>query len=122
MEGLTGWCVYAIQLMAHRVDVMREVQRVLKPGARAAFTTWEEPDRLADLAGLFEEAGLDTVLVEERSEWLAAERRIFERAQIESATNDDPGLESLADEAERVLPVFDLAHRVIGVAQRPATS
>ena len=118
-DGLV--CLDAIQLMAHRVDVMREVERVLKPGARAAFTTWEEPDRLADLAGLFEEAGLDTVLVEERSEWLARERRIFERAQIEAATNDDPGLRSVADEAERVLPVFDLARRVLGVAQRPAT-
>ncbi len=116
-DGLV--CVDAIQLMTHRVAVMREVRRVLKPGARAAFTTWELPDRLADLAGLFEEAGLDTVLVEEGSEWLERERRIFERAQIESATNDDPGLKRLAEEADRVLPVIDLARRVLGIAQRP---
>ena len=116
-DGLV--CVDAIQLMAHRADVMREVHRVLKPGARAAFTTWEEPSRLADLAVIFEEAGLETVLVEERSEWLERERRIFERAQFESATNDDPGLKSLADEADRVLPVIDLARRVLGIAQRP---
>ncbi len=64
-DGLV--CVDAIQLMAERVEVMREVRRVLKPGARAVFTTSEEPDRLVDLAGLFEEVGLQTVLVEERS-------------------------------------------------------
>jgi ubiquinone/menaquinone biosynthesis C-methylase UbiE len=116
-DGLV--CVDAIQLMTHRRDVMREVHRVLKPGARAAFTTWEEPDRLVDLAGLFEEVGLDTILVEERADWFERERRIFERAQLESATNDDPGLKGLAEEAERVLPVIDLARRVLGIAQRP---
>jgi ubiquinone/menaquinone biosynthesis C-methylase UbiE len=116
-DGLV--CVDAIQLMTHRVDVMREVRRVLKPGARAAFTTWEVPDRLADLAALFEEGGLKTLVVEERSEWLERERRIFERAQLESATNDDPGLKSLAEEADRVLPIMDLARRVLGIAERP---
>jgi ubiquinone/menaquinone biosynthesis C-methylase UbiE len=116
-DGLV--CVDAIQLMAERVEVMREVLRVLKPGARAVFTTWEEPDRLRDLAGLFEEAGLETVIVEERSQWLERERGIFERARVEAATNDDPALRSLAEEADRVLPVIDLARRVLGVARRP---
>jgi SAM-dependent methyltransferase len=116
-DGLV--CVDAIQLMPGRVEVMREVRRVLKPGARAAFTTWEEPDRLADLAGLFEQVGLDAVLVEERPEWLERERGLFERAQIDSATNDDPGLKSLAEEADRVLPIIDRARRVLGIAGRP---
>ena len=61
----------------------------------------------------------ETVVVEERSEWLEREHRIFERAQTESATNDDPGLKSLAEEADRVLPIMALARRVLGVAQRP---
>lgn len=116
-DGLV--CVDAIQLMTHREDVMREVHRVLKPSARAAFTTWEEPDRLANLAGLFDEVGLETILIEERSDWLERERRIFERAQLESASNDDPGLKGMAEEAERVLPVIDQARRVLGIAQRP---
>jgi SAM-dependent methyltransferase len=116
-DGLV--CVDAIQLMTHRIDVMKEVRRVLKPGARAAFTTWEEPDRLADLAGLFEGAGLEVLAVEEHPEWLERERRIFERAKAEAATNDDPGLKNLAEEADRVLPVLEDARRVLGVAQRP---
>jgi hypothetical protein len=33
--------------------------------------------------------------------------------------NDDPGLKSLSDEAERVLPIIDLARRVLGIAERP---
>jgi ubiquinone/menaquinone biosynthesis C-methylase UbiE len=116
-DGLV--CVDAIQLMSERVEVMREVRRMLKPGARAVFTTWEEPDRLEDLASLFDEGSLETVFVEERSQWLERERGIFERARVEAATNDDPALRSLAEEADRVLPVIDLARRVLGVARRP---
>ena len=116
-DGLV--CVDAIQLMAERVEVMREVRRVLKPGARAVFTTWEEPDRLEDLASLFEEVSLETVFLEERSQWLERERGIFERAWVEATTNDDPAIRSLAEEADRVLPVIDLARRVLGVARRP---
>ena len=71
-----------------------------------------------DLAGLFEEVGLEVIVVEERSEWLERERRIFRRAQIESSTNDDPGLKNLAEEADRVLPIMDAARRVLGIAQR----
>ena len=59
------------------------------------------------------------VVVEERPEWLERERSIFGRAQIESATNDDPGLKSLAEEADRVLPIMNNARRVLGIAQRP---
>ncbi len=113
-------CVDAIQLMGHRRDVMGEVYRLLKPGARAAFTTWEEPSRLADLGQLFEEAGLEVVSIEERPDWLARERRIFETAKADAASCDDPGLANLAEEAERVLPVLELARRVLGVARRPA--
>jgi ubiquinone/menaquinone biosynthesis C-methylase UbiE len=119
-DGLV--CVDAIQLMTERIEVMREVRRVLKPGARAVFTTWEEPDRLSDLAALFEEVDLHTVAVEERAQWLERERTIFERARIDSAANDDPALKSLAEEADRVLPVIDLARRVLGVARRPDDS
>jgi SAM-dependent methyltransferase len=115
-DGLV--CVDAIQLMTHRVDVMREVRRVLKPGARAAFTTWEWPDRLPDLAALFEEVGLRTVTVEPRPEWLERQRGIYERARIESASIDDPAFKSLAEEADRVLPMIDLMRRVLGIAER----
>jgi SAM-dependent methyltransferase len=115
-DGLV--CVDSVQLMTHRIEVMREVYRLLKPGARAIFTTWEESDRLADLRGLFEDSGLTVITIEDRPDWLERERSIFERAQIASVTNDDPGLKSLAEEADRVLPIIDHARRVLGVAQR----
>ena len=73
-------CIDAIQLMAQPEAVMAEVCRLLRPGARAVFSTWEEPDRLADLAALFESVGLTTVAIETRPDWLARERSIFERA------------------------------------------
>jgi SAM-dependent methyltransferase len=53
---------------------MAEVRRVLRPGGRAVFSTWEEAERLADLAALFEAAGLLVVRVEEKPDWLARER------------------------------------------------
>jgi len=112
-------CVDAIQLMPHQVDVIIETRRVLKPGGRAVFTTWEGDDLLDDLGDLFREAGLDVVVVEDRPDWLARERTIFEKALTDAPRYpDDAALQSLAAEAERALPTFDDARRVIGVAEK----
>jgi ubiquinone/menaquinone biosynthesis C-methylase UbiE len=118
VDGLV--CVDAIQLMADRAGVMAEVRRVLKPDALAAFTTWEEAERLADLAALFESAGLVVLSVNERPDWLARERDIFNRALADAPNYpDDAALQSLAEEAETALPLFDQSRRVLGVAQKP---
>jgi ubiquinone/menaquinone biosynthesis C-methylase UbiE len=114
-------CVDAIQLMPHREAVMAEVGRLLRPGARAVFTTWEveEDDRLRDLAALFEGAGLTTIAVEARPDWLARERAIFEQALADApALPDDKSLQSLAEEAEVALPMFDKCRRVLGIAEK----
>jgi SAM-dependent methyltransferase len=112
-------CVDAIQLMWHQEAVIAEASRVLRPGGRAVFTTWEDDERLPDLAARFESNGLRVVAVEERPEWMERERRIFERARAERGTCDDPGLRDLAEEAEVALPLFDRTRRVIGTAERP---
>jgi SAM-dependent methyltransferase len=115
-------CIDAIQLMPHPDAVMGEVRRLLRPGARAVFSTWEEPDRLRDLAARFESTGLTTIAVEARPEWLARERAIIERALVDAPEfPEDESLQSLAAEAKEVLPLVDKAHRVLGVAQRPHT-
>jgi SAM-dependent methyltransferase len=113
-------CVDAIQLMSDKTRVMAEVCRVLKPGARAAFTTWEEPERLSDVAALFEAVGLVVVSVEDRPEWLTRERAIFVRALADAPLYpQDAALQSLAQEAETALPHLDRSRRVLGVAQKP---
>lgn len=111
-------CIDAIQLMRHQVDVIVEVVRVLRPGAVAVFTTWEDPERLPDLARLFEAGGLQVIAVAERRDWLDRERAIFDRAVADAPLYpDDLALQSLAEEAQRVLPIMDASKRVIGVAR-----
>jgi SAM-dependent methyltransferase len=113
-------CVDAIQLMPHREAVMAEACRLLRPGARAVFSTWEQPDRLPDLADLFDSAGLVTVAVEARPDWAARERSIFERAVADAPEfPEDGALQSLAEEANEVLPSLDQSRRVLGVAEKP---
>jgi SAM-dependent methyltransferase len=113
-------CIDAIQLMPHREAVMAEACRLLRPGARAAFSTWEEPDRLRDLAALFDSVGLTTVDIEARPDWLARERSIFERALADAPQfPEDRSLQELAAEANEVLPRLDQARRVLGVAEKP---
>jgi SAM-dependent methyltransferase len=111
-------CVDAIQLMSRRHEVMREVARLLRPGANVVLTTWEHDVRLPDIAALFAGAGLRVVTVEKRPEWLERERVIFERARAEAPHHDDPGLTDLAEEAEVVLPMLAQTRRVIAVAVR----
>jgi SAM-dependent methyltransferase len=122
-DGTAGGlvCVDAIQLMSHREAVMAEAGRLLRPGARAVFSTWEEPDRLRDLAALFESAGLVTIAVEARPDWMARERAIFERALADAPQfPEDMGLQGLAAEAKEVLPNIDRTRRVLGVAEKPS--
>jgi SAM-dependent methyltransferase len=116
-------CIDAIQLMRHQVDVISEIARILRPGAPAVFTTWEEPDRLPDLAALFEAGGLEVLAVEERRDWQDRERGIFERAVADAPRYpDDLGLQDLAEEAERALPMFAACKRVIGTARRASVA
>jgi hypothetical protein len=51
---------------------------------------------------------------------LARERAIFEQALIDAPEfPDDKSLQSLAAEANEVLPHFDTSRRVLGVAEKP---
>ena len=113
-------CVDAIQLMPDPAAVMAEACRLLRPGARAVFSTWEEPNHLDDLSALFESVGLTTVSVEARPDWLARERSIFERALADAPDfPEDQSLQSLSAEAKEVLPRMDACRRVLGVAEKP---
>lgn len=111
-------CIDAIQLMADKAGVMAEVYRVLTPGGAAVFTTWEDPDQLADLAALLEGGGFVGINVRERADWLNRERALFERALADAPRfPDDAGLQGLAEEAQSVLP--KKTRRVLGVATKP---
>ena len=96
----------------------RETARILNVGGRVGFTTWEGSRGLDDLGAVLATAPLRVVLREERPDWLERERRIFRRAIQEAGTLDDPGLASLAEEAETELPTLDTKRRIIVIAER----
>jgi SAM-dependent methyltransferase len=110
-------CIDAIQLMPDAEAVAGEIARVLKVGGRAGLTTWED-ERIGDVVGLLESVGLTLRLKQQRDDWRDRERSIFERAQREAPASDDPGLLSLAEEAERALPMLEAARRVIVIVER----
>ena len=120
-------CVDAIQFSAD-AQSYAEIRRVLVPGGRVVLTTWEARDRtdervpekirgldtLADLSV----AGFSDIEVQDREQWRAAERAMWEEAAA-LEPGDDADLRSLHDEGVRVLAQFDLVRRVLATATAP---
>lgn len=121
-------CVDSIQFATPRAAAYAEIRRVLAPGGRVVLTGWEpvEPgdprlvSRLRDVdlhAGLHA-AGFDEVTVHERPDWRATERQMWEEAAALDP-GDDLALQSLHNEALRVLDTFLLVRRVMATATAP---
>lgn len=122
----------ALQLVPDRTGAISEVARVLRRGARFAFTTWEvdpqAPDDPAqkrlvrDHAPILEAAGLQ---VESRAPTPGSrqyEQRFFEgilahRDQL-TAEMGPTVADEMCDEANTVLPRLGAARRVLIVARR----
>lgn len=106
-------CIDALQLVADKNGLLREVARVLRPGGRAVITTWEqnagEPRRLpaeysiVDAAALVEAAGLRLLVREECDDWLQQQRTFFQRVIADDRDNAEPALRSLAEEGRSFL-------------------
>jgi SAM-dependent methyltransferase len=121
-------CVDAIQFAADVTAGATEVRRVLRPGGPAFVTCWEPVDpgddrlmeriRRIDLAGQLTAGGLVDVVVENRTDWRAAERALWE-AVVRLDPRGDPALTSLKEEGEQVLPTLDLTRRVLATGRRP---
>ena len=121
-------CVDSIQFATPQAAAYAEMRRVLVPGGRVVLTGWEPVDRgdprlvsrLQDVdmrAGL-RSAGFDEVDVHERPDWRQTERRMWEEAATLDP-GDDPALQSLHNEALRVLDTFHLVRRVMATATAP---
>jgi SAM-dependent methyltransferase len=102
-----------------------EIRRVLRPGGRAVLTCWEARDRLdadvperlrtVDLEAGLVAAGFTEVQVEERPDWRAVERGMWEEAAALDP-GGDPALVSFHEEGVRSLAVWDGIRRVWGRA------
>jgi hypothetical protein len=122
-------CVDAVQFAEPPLAAMLEFRRVLAPGARVAVTCWElapgapydrVPARLhavhlqRDLAG----AGFADVQVEERADWRAAERALWQEV-LEAPAGSDEALRSAQAEGRSSLDRFDSVRRVFATATAP---
>lgn len=120
--------VDAFQFADPKLDALRECLRVLHPGGRLVITTWEPVDpaderlplrmRQVDLANQLPEAGFADVEVTSKPEWREIEQRFWQESLTVDA-GDDLAMQSMQDEARRVLKGFDLRRRVLASATAP---
>lgn len=118
----------ALQLMPELGPVLAETARILKVGARLAFTTWEfpvapawRPTAVADYRPFLEEAGFSVVRYEETPRW-----REFQSASYRGILGSREALagemgeiaKALVEEAERYLASEILGRRILAVAER----
>jgi SAM-dependent methyltransferase len=118
-------CVDAVQFAEPPLAGLAEFRRVLAPGGRLAVTCWEAvgdgaPRRIQtvhlrrDLAA----AGFTEVQVDEKPDWRAAERRMWQ-AVVNAPPGTDAGMQSLQAEGRRSLDTFASARRVFATAISP---
>lgn len=123
-------CIDAMQFADPYPDGIAECLRILAPGGRVALTGWEAldlgdealPARMRhDIAAALQAAGFVEVDVRHMPAWRAAERRQWELG-AEVDPQGDAALESLHEEATRVLPWIDRTRRVLAVGVAPPSS
>ena len=121
-------CVDAIQFAEEPSAAYAELRRVLAPFGRAVLTCWEPviPDderlsdrlRRVDLRAGLTAAGFEDVETQDRPDWRAAERAMWEGAAALDP-GEDPALQSFHDEGVSSLATFSLIRRVLATASAP---
>jgi len=121
--------VDALQLIPDRAAVLANVERMLKPGGRFAFTTWvarrhgEGPPFPVDYSPLLTAAGLMPESSREPSRWEERESAVFALIRRNGPRLREEVGESVAtmllSEAERMPGAYPYLRRVNVVARKP---
>ncbi|WIY02973.1 methyltransferase domain-containing protein [Amycolatopsis mongoliensis] len=120
--------VDSLQFAEPKLDALRECRRVLLPGGRMVITCWEALDttderlsprmRQLDLLRQLPRAGFVDVEVTDKPAWRLAEQALWEEALTIDAA-EDLAMQSMQEEARRVLATFDGLRRVLATASAP---
>lgn len=123
--------VDSLQFAESKPDALRECFRVLVPGGRIVITCWEALDttdqrlsprmRQLDLREQLPHAGFVDVEVTDKPVWRLAEQALWQKALTIDA-GDDLAMQSMQEEAQRVLATFDGSRRVMATACTPRSA
>ena len=112
--------VDALWMVADKPAALAEVSRILRPGARFVFTTWE-PDYL-DYDVLLVAAGLRLIVREETPDWLSRQLRFYEgvlaAARLLHAELGPTAARVLVEEARSTRAVLPGTPRLLFAATR----
>ena len=120
-------CVDAVQFAEPPLAALHEFRRLLARGGRLALTCWAAADpadervpariRAVDLGRDLPAAGFTDIRVEDKPEWRAAERAMWQEAV--AAADTDAAVRSLQAEGRQALANFDSLRRVFATATAP---
>ncbi|HVV20916.1 MAG TPA: methyltransferase domain-containing protein, partial [Pseudonocardiaceae bacterium] len=112
-----------LQLVEDQLAMLREAARLVRPGGRLVFTTWEgrdpAPDRFPrDVTALVENAGLTVDAVTEQPAWQRRPDDLYARAM---AADPEPAVARLAEEGRQGQEWHHALRRVLVTAHRLST-
>jgi SAM-dependent methyltransferase len=121
-------CVDAAQFALPFSGPVREAARVLVPGGRVLYTSWQARDRddegvrerlrRVDFDAALRAHGFVDVQVTSRPDWLALEAEAWRRV-LEVEPDGDPALLDLQEEAREVVDRDEAVLRVMAVGRKP---